>query len=58
MIFRKLFLYTFPRDTKGQFILEQQIYAVLKFPKMQQNIARISALAFKMSQIKAHYHHN
>ena len=29
---------------KGQLISEQ-IYAVLKFPKMQRNIARISALA-------------
>ena len=42
---------------KGQLISEQ-IYAVLNFPKMQQNIARISALASKMGQIKqvkAHY---
>ena len=37
--------------TKGQLISEQ-IYAVLDFPKMQQNIARISALASKMGQIK------
>ena len=46
--------------TKGQLISEQ-IYAVLNFPKMQQNIARISALASKMGQIKnvkAHYHPN
>ena len=44
--------------TKGQLISEQ-IYAVLNFPKMQRNIARISALASKMGQIKkvkAHYH--
>ena len=45
---------------KGQLISEQ-IYAVLNFPKMQRNIARISALASKMVQIKkvkAHYHPN
>ena len=45
---------------KGQLISEQ-IYAVLNFPKMQRNIARISTLASKMSQIKkvkAHYHPN
>ena len=45
---------------KGQLISEQ-IYAVLNFPKMQLNIARISALASKMGQIKqvnAHYHSN
>ena len=45
---------------KGQLISEQ-IYAVLNFPKMQRNIARISALASKMGQIKkvkAHYHPN
>ena len=45
---------------KGQLISEQ-IYAVLNFSKMQRNIARISALAFKMGQIKkvkAHYHPN
>ena len=45
---------------KGQLITEQ-IYAVLNFPKMQRNIARISAVAFKMGQIKkvkAHYHPN
>ena len=46
--------------SKGQLISEQ-IYAVLNFPKMQQHIARISALASKMGQIKkvqAHYHPN
>ena len=37
--------------TKGQLISEQ-IYAVLNFPKLQRNIARISALASKMGQIK------
>ena len=37
--------------TKGQIISEQKC-GVLNFPKMQQNIARISALAFKMGQIK------
>ena len=45
---------------KGQLISEQ-IYAVLISPKMQRNIARISALASKMDQIKkvkAHYHPN
>ena len=45
---------------KGQLISEQ-IYAVLNFQKMQRNIARISALASKMGQIKkvkAHYHPN
>ena len=45
---------------KGQLISEQ-IYAVLNFPKMQRNIARISALASKMGQIKkvkAHYYPN
>ena len=36
---------------KGQFISEQ-IKAVLNFPNMQRNIARISALASKMGQIK------
>jgi hypothetical protein len=36
---------------KGQLISEQ-IYAVLNFPKMQRNIARISALASRMGQIK------
>ena len=43
---------------KGQLISEQ-IYAVLNFPKIQRNIARISALACKKGQIKkvkAHYH--
>ena len=43
---------------KGQLISEQ-IYAVLNFPKMQRNIARISALASRMGQIKklkAQYH--
>jgi len=38
-------------SAKGHLISEQ-IYAVLNFPKMQRNIARISALASKMGQIK------
>ena len=45
---------------KGQLISEQ-IYAVLNFPKMQRNITRISALAYKMGRIKkfmAHYQPN
>ena len=38
--------------TKGQ-IISEQICGVLKdFPKKQRNIARISALASKMGQIK------
>ena len=37
--------------SKGQLISEQ-IYAVLNFPKMLRNIARIFALASKMGQIK------
>ena len=37
--------------SKGQLISEQ-IDAVLNFPKMQQNIARISTLASKLGQIK------
>ena len=37
--------------SKGQLISEQ-IDALLDFPKMQQNIARISALASKMGQIE------
>ena len=41
----------FLTQSKGQLISEQ-IYAVLNFPKMQRNIARISALAYKMGQIK------
>ena len=40
-------------SAKGQLISEQ-IFAVLNFSKMQQNIAKISALAFKMGQIKRH----
>ena len=36
--------------TKGQLISEQ-IYVVLNLPNMHRNIARISALAFKMGQI-------
>ena len=36
---------------KGQ-IISKQIYGVLNFPKMQEIIARISALASKMGQIK------
>ena len=50
----------FSSCAKGQLISEQ-IYGVLNFPKMQRNIARISALASKMGQIKkvkAHYHPN
>ena len=46
--------------TKGQ-LISDQTYAVLHFPKMQQNIGRISALASKMGQdkaVKAHYHPN
>ena len=46
--------------TKGQLISEQ-IYGFLNFPKMQRNIAWISALASKMGQIKkvkVHYHPN
>ena len=38
-------------NSKGQLISEQ-IYAVLNFPKMQQNFARISAQASEMGQIK------
>ena len=48
------------QQAKGQLISEQ-ICGVLNFPKMQHNIARISALATKMGQIKkvnAHYHPN
>ena len=45
----------------GQLISEQ-IYAILNFPKMQQNIiTKISALASKMGQIKkvkTHFHPN
>ena len=40
-------------------LISEQINTVLNFPKMQRNIARISTLASKMSQIKqvkAHYH--
>ena len=33
-------------------LISEQIYAVLNFPKLQRNIARISALASKMGQIK------
>ena len=50
----------FVQNTKGQIISEQNC-DVLNFPKMQRNIARISALATKMGQvrkIKAHYHAN
>ena len=36
---------------KGQLTTEQ-IHGALNIPKMQQNIARISALASKMGQIK------
>jgi hypothetical protein len=48
------------RLLKGQ-LISKQIYPVLSFPKMQRNIARISALASKMDQIKkvkVHYHPN
>ena len=48
------------QQIKGQLISEH-IYAVLNFPKMQRNIARISSLASKMGQIKkveAQYHPN
>ena len=41
---------------KGQLISEQTD-AVLNFPKMQRNIARISAPASKI-KVKAHYHPN
>ena len=47
-------------STKGQLISEQ-ISAVLNFPKMQQNVTRISALASKMGKIKkvkVQYHPN
>jgi hypothetical protein len=46
-------------STKGQIISEQNC-GVLNFPKMQRNIAWISALATKMGKkkIKAHYHAN
>ena len=37
-------------STKGQ-LIQEQIYAVLNFPKMQRNIVRISALASKMGLI-------
>ena len=37
--------------TKGQ-IISEQICGVLDVPKMQQNIARISAIASKMGQTK------
>ena len=50
----------FTATAKGQLISEQ-IYAVLHFPKMQRNIAKISALASKMGQIKkvkTYYHPN
>ena len=40
---------------KGHLISEQ-IYAVLDFPKMQWNIARISCLASKIRKVKALYH--
>jgi hypothetical protein len=46
--------------TKGQIISEQN-WGVSNFPKMQRNIARISALVTKMGQlrkIKAHYYAN
>ena len=33
-------------------LISEQIYGVLNFPNMQRNIARISALASKMGQIK------
>ena len=39
------------KHAKGQLISEQ-IYAVINFPKMQQDIARITALASKMGKTK------
>ena len=45
---------------KGQ-LTSEQIHGALNFPKMQRNIARISALASKMGQIKnvkAYYYPN
>jgi hypothetical protein len=42
---------SFHLSAKGHLISEQ-IYAVIIFSKMQQDIARISALASKMGQIK------
>ena len=46
-----MFLLTLDAVAKGQLISEQ-IDAILNFPKMQRNVARISALASKMGQIK------
>ena len=40
-----------PALDKGQ-LTSEQTYAVLNFPKMQRNIARVSAIASKMGQIK------
>ena len=51
MFFLLIFSWKYIEHTKGQLISEQ-IYAVLNFPKMQRNIARISALASKLGQIK------
>ena len=48
------------RVSKGQLISEK-VCGVLNFPKMQQKIARISALASEMGQIKkvkSDYHPN
>ena len=45
-------------SSKGHLISE---HTVLNSPKMQRNITRISALAYKLGQIikvKAHYHPN
>ena len=52
-MFRQFFDHelSYRRAPKGQLISEQ-IYAALNFPKMQRNIARISALASKMGQIQ------
>ena len=42
-----------PHEIIGKgLLISEQICGVLKFPKMQRNIARISALASKMGQIK------
>ena len=56
----KIYIFQLGKCDKGQFISEK-ISGVLDFPKMQRNVARISALASKMGEIqkvKAHYHPN
>ena len=53
-------MFSFKGRDKGQFISEQNC-GVFNFPKMQRNIAGISALATKVVQIgkiTAHYHAN